>query len=227
MADTLVNILPYTIGLIVSPLPVVALILLLVGDGGTKKGTLFEILWLATSYLATLLIMVLLESFATLENDGQKPSWQFVVSVIMGVVLLFLALLTRTRIFRKKHDIKVRKPAWMKVLDHFNMLEVALITVALVIANPVNLSMILAASIELANMGTTLEDAVAPVAIFVLIGSLSVLVPYFLVLFAGKRAHNFLHSVRHWLMLYGDRLSFWAAFGFGVFFLFKGLEGLL
>lgn len=226
MWDTLVSILPYTIGFIVSPLPVVALILVLVGRQGVRRATVFELFWLAASFVSILLIMMLIGDI-TPPEDGTKPPWQYSVTLLMGLVLLLVALLTRTRVYRKKHDKKIRKPGWLKAIDRFKTSEIALLSVALVVLNPTNLSMVLAASINLANLQIPVGEAVLPVAIFVLIGSLSVLVPYIVVVIAGERVHNALHAVRHWLMQHGDRLSFWAAFGFGTVFLYKGINGLL
>lgn len=227
MWDILVSILPYTIGFIISPLPVIALILVLVGNRGVWRASAFEVCWLVTSFLSILVLMLAFGALDTNEVNGEKPAWQYTITVLMGLILLLVALLTRTRVFRKKHDKKVRTPGWLRAIDRLNLFEISLLAIALVVLNPTNLSMVLAASINLANLDISVAEAALPVAIFVLIGSLSVLVPYLYVLIAGKNAHEPLHAVRHWLATYGDRLSFWAAFGFSVVFLYKGINGLI
>lgn len=224
--DILIEILPYSLGLIISPLPVIALILLLVSNRGILKGTVFIIFWLIASYFSILAVSQLVSLAGQEQVDGVKPTWQYGLAIFMGTILLIVALLTRTRVYRKKHDEKVRTPGWLKIIDKLNVAEIAILSVALVVVNPVNLSMVLITGITLANFDTTLQQSLVPVAIFVSIGSLSVLLPYFSVLVAGEKSHSTLHAVRQWLSLYGDRLSFWAAFGFGVVFLFDGIQGL-
>jgi hypothetical protein len=226
MWDTLNSILPYTIGFIISPLPVIALILLLVGKNGFKRATIFEISWLIVSFTSIILLMMLIGATSEPPQNGETPAWQSAVILLFGIILLLVALITRTRIFRKKRAKKVRTPGWLRAIDRMSGWEITLIAIALVVFNPTNLSMVFAAAVNLANLSIPASQAVVPVIIFVLVGSLSVLIPYLLVAFFGKRIHAQLHMLRHWLASYGDRLSFWAAFGFAVVFLYKGLTGL-
>lgn len=223
--DILLEILPFSVGLIVSPLSVVALIIMLVSGRATLKSAVFVLFWLITPFLLVLLVLELVLLIDKPQLGGVTPAWQHGLKLFIGLVLLVAALLTRVRIYNQKHLKKVQTPDWLK-LDKLNLIEIALLSIVLFIINPVNLAMVVVAGVSLANIGVTLQQSVAPVAIFAVVGGLSVLLPYFAELIAGKKAHYLLRSTGQWLSLYGDHFSFWVAFAYGVIFLFDGFQGL-
>jgi hypothetical protein len=222
----LADILPFTAGLLVSPLPVVAVIILMVSQGGLGKATVFVCSWLLASFGFLIALVAL---FNALSADGEEgpPSWAPAVALAIGIVLLLIAAVSLYQILRpgRKQQRRADKgPGWLQAMDRMKPRGVILLAAALVIANPVNASMLLAAALGLHEDRLSVGEAILPAIIFVVIGSLTVLLPYLVALGAKEKAAPFLQRLRVWLVRYNSLMTFWVTFVFGVIFVVKGLR---
>lgn len=226
VGNALVDMLPYTIGLIVSPLPVVAVVVLLVSQGGLAKSAVFEVAWLVTSFLV---VWGLAEAVAAADPHpaGEQPAWESWLAIGLGLVLLALAALVARAIRRQRRNPtgQVAPPRWLAVIDRLPPGRVVGLAVALIVANPVNASMLVAGAVELGRERLPTSQNLLLAALFVLIGSLSVLAPYLVATLAGKRS-GLLPAAREWLLRNNNILSFGMALAFGMIFLVRGLRGL-
>ncbi|TWJ12810.1 Sap-like sulfolipid-1-addressing protein [Stackebrandtia albiflava] len=223
MWDAFGAMLPYATGLLVSPLPVAAVIMLLVSAGGRRKAAVFEVTWLVVS-LALLLVTAVIVGNAPARQRGATPTWESVVAIVLGVIMLVMALIIAVTWRRRSGP--TTPPRWMHVLDVLSPRKTVGLAAVLIIANPVNLGMLLAAGIELGQFRLRAGAELAAAALFVLTGSLTMLAPWLITLASGRDA-GFLPKARRWLLRHNDALSFWMTFGFGILFLTKGLRAQL
>lgn len=225
MWDALAAMLPYAPGLIVSPLPVAAVIMLLVSNGGSRKATVFEAVWLAVSLLIVIGVSAVVGQAPPRER-GAVPTWEAVVVLVLGVLLLGLALLVLGAWRRQRRMAgEPPIPRWMRALDTISPAKTAALAAVLIVANPVNASMLIAAGIALGHLRLQFTADLLPAALFVVIGSLTMLAPWLITLASGRGA-GFLPRARRWLLLHNNALTFWMTLAFALVFLSKGLRAL-
>jgi len=225
MWTALSDILPYTIGLIVSPLPVVAVIVLMVSQGGSRKATIFEIAWLVVSFVFLVALVALFSSFTPSTQVG-TPTWKAVVVLCIGALLLIVGLFALLVMARKRRILAKRAPKWLAAMDTMKGRGVAGLAALLVVANPVNASMILAAAASLNGHHLPFVQTLLPALIFVLVGSIAVVTPYVIALVEGERAQPILHRVRLWMVRYNNVMTVVVCAAFGAYFLTKGIREL-
>lgn len=228
MWDALAGMLPYSIGLLVSPLPVAAVIMLLVSAGGMKKAAVFEVTWLAVSLLFVLVIAAIVGDAKTVPHNAPTPLWEAVLAIVLGVVMLAMALLVLKAWQRQRRASSAAPPIprWMHALDDLSTAKTAGLAAVLILANPVNASMLAAAGIALGRAPVAGDPELLAAVLFVLIGSLTMLTPWIVTLLTGRHT-GFLPTARHWLLLHNNALTFWMTLAFGLVFLFKGLGALI
>src|SRR5215207_5138389 len=175
MAAAIGDVLGLAAGVAVSPLPIVAIILLLATPRGRANGTLFAVGWLlGLSVLGA--VVLLLAGPADPSDDGQPASWTGWLELLLGVLLLLAA----ARQWRAR-------PAQALGLG-------ALLSAV----NPKNGGLTIAAAASIAGAGLPGGQQAVTLAVFVLIGSLGVLAPLVLYLTAGERAARTLDSWKTW-----------------------------
>ena len=90
MGAAIGDVLGLAAGVAVSPLPIVAIILLLATPRGRANGSLFAVGWLVgLSVLGA--VVLLLAGPADPSDDGQPAPWTGWLKLLLGVLLLLLA----------------------------------------------------------------------------------------------------------------------------------------
>ncbi|WP_026931046.1 GAP family protein [Glycomyces tenuis] len=226
MWDALGSMLPYAVGLLVSPLPVAAVIMLLVSAGGVRKATVFETTWLIVSFALVVAVAAVVRQTPP-RTRGETPVWEGVLVLVLGLVMLGIAVLVALAWSRQRGQAgEIKAPAWLRALDSMSVMKIAVLAGVLIIANPVNASMLIAAGVELGQHRLAVGRDLLPAALFTVIGSLTMVAPYAITLAAGREA-GFLPRARRWLLRHNNALTFWMTLAFGLLFLSKGLRALM
>ncbi len=217
------NMLPFAFGVAFSPIPIIAVILVLATPKGRTNGFAFIFGWIVGLSLISGLVIL----FATGHNysPGSKPS--FIVSMItifFGLFLLFLSY--RSWIKRPKKGEKPQDPKWMKNLDKFTALKSMRLGIFLGALNPKNLGVTITAALLLAGYHLPVTQTVISLFIFILIATLGISLPVFISWFAGNQADKILNEWKEWLSYNSSTVMFvlFLFLGFSAFG--KGLEGL-
>lgn len=222
--DAIADVLPFTAGMILTPFAVIAVVVLLVTDGGIRKAVAFAVGFALVSFLVCLGLAQLVGGRAGGE-PGEPPDWARTVAVALGVLLLMLAFMQLRFALRHHRDATVRKPpAWIAAADHTSVRKSASLGAALDL-NPVNVSMMLAAAATLGAYELPLGRDIAVSAIFATISSTGILAPLLIAVLPGLREKVSLQDVRQWLVDHGATISFVTTLIFAVLFLGKGLRG--
>ena len=223
MAQAIASILPFAVGIMVSPIPIVAVILMLFTKRATVNGPAFLVGWVVgLSLLATI---GYLAASALGWGDGSSESatevqwWR----VGLGVVLLVLAFRKWRKIREPEHVEEM--PAWMAGIEEIAPLKAFGLAAVLSSVNPKNLVLGLGAMTSLATLGAPTEQAVVGMIAFVVIASLSVAAAVLYRLLGGAKAETSLQTAQAWLKMHNDAVMAVLLLVFGVVLVAKGLGG--
>jgi threonine/homoserine/homoserine lactone efflux protein len=195
MGAAIGDVLGLAAGVAVSPLPIVAIILLLATPRGRANGSLFAVGWLVgLSVLGA--VVLLLAGPADPSDDGQPAAWTGWLKLLLGVLLLLLA--GRQWRARPAEGAEPEMPRWMAGLDRLRPGQALGLGALLSAVNPKNGGLTIAAAASIAGAGLAGGQQAVTLAVFVLIGSLGVLAPLVLYLVAGERAARTLDGWKTW-----------------------------
>jgi threonine/homoserine/homoserine lactone efflux protein len=188
--------LPIAVGVLVSPLPIVAVVLMLVSGRAKANAFAFLVGWFVAVGAVTLLVATLAGA-ATPGDDG-PPLWAAILKMVLGVLLLALAV--KQWRGRPRDGVEPLAPKWMAAIDAFTPVKAAGLAVLLGAVNPKNLLLVVSggAAIASAAPSDTNAQVVASV-VFALVASLGVAAPVFIYLFMGSRAAAMLDGLKAWM----------------------------
>ena len=196
MNQVIGEILPLAVGIAISPIPIIAAILMLLSPRAKGTSIGFMIGWLAGIVVA-IVLSSLLSSVIPPETGGRSPV-AGVIKIILGVLLLVLAIKQwRTR--PAKGD-QAGLPKWMSAIDSMSAVKALWLGFLLAAANPKNLLLAIAAGVVVGGAGLTVGQMAVVIMIFVLLAASTVLVPVFGYLIASARLVGPLDKLRQWLV---------------------------
>lgn len=189
------ELLPTAIGVALSPVPIIAVILML----GTRKakatGSAFAIGWVAGLVIVS--VIVLLVAGDATDPDSATSTGINWLQVGLGV--LFLALAAKQWTSRPEPGQEADLPKWMASIDSFTASKSLVLGAALSGINPKNLALTLAAGSSIAQAGLDGPESAVAIAVFVIVGSLTVAGPVLFYLVAPAKAANSLASIKDFM----------------------------
>jgi threonine/homoserine/homoserine lactone efflux protein len=190
--DILGETLPLAVGIALSPLPILAVVLLLVAPSGESAGAAF----LAGRLMGVLLLVGL---FAVMSDvielsSGDASPFVAVTRIIVGVALAFLAIGKWSR--RPGPEEEPELPGWMTSIEDSTAGRGFRLAFLLSVANPKELLLGLGAGFALGSAGLPLGATMVTVLVFTLIACLSVVTPVVAFLVASERMRGPLASAR-------------------------------
>lgn len=190
--DTIGNVLPYAIGIAISPVPIAAAILLLLGPGAPRSAVGFGAGWVIGIVAAVSVLTWLLQLLPGSEDTAARPVVATVQLILAGCLL---ALAARQWRHQMTPDAEPATPPWMRAIDRTTPIAAVGLGLALAAANPKNL--LLAASS--ASVISASDSIVAGLAVHSILASSTVVAPIVYYLIAGDRAAEALQRLRTWL----------------------------
>jgi threonine/homoserine/homoserine lactone efflux protein len=196
MGQAIGQSLPYAVGVALSPVPIIAVVLMLSTRRGRTNGPAFLTGWIVgIAVLGT--IVLLAASGASASKHGEPATWVSIVKIVLGVLLLALA--AKQWRGRPRGDAQPELPAWMKTIDTFTPVKAAGMGVLLSSVNPKNLLLVVGAGAAIAQTGVSALDQAVALAVFVLIGTVGVGAPIAIFFFMGERATKILGDLHEWM----------------------------
>jgi hypothetical protein len=197
MGQAIGQVVPYAVGVGLSPIPIIAVLLMLDTPRGRSNGPAFLLGWVAGLTGLSVIVLLLSNGAGATDSSGAPATWTGWLKVVLGLVLARLAL--KQWRGRPRGDEIQPLPAWMDTIDHFTPRRSAAIGVALSAINPKNLILTVGAAAAVAQAGvSTGSDAVA-IAVFVVIGTMGCGAPVALYFALGERATQMLADVKTWM----------------------------
>jgi threonine/homoserine/homoserine lactone efflux protein len=195
MGEAIGNTLPMAIGVAISPVPIIAIVLMLGTPRARSTGPAFAVGWLVGLTVVGAVVLLLASGNAT-DDDGGPATWTSALELVFGVLLVLIAARTwRARPAGQKADM----PKWMQAIDTFTARKALGAGVLLSGINPKNLALTLAAATAIAQTEIPGGEQAIALAVFVLLGSLTILAPVAIYFTLGARAKEILDELKNWM----------------------------
>lgn len=196
MGSVIGDILPLAIGVAISPIPIIAAILMLLSPKARVTGTGFLVGWVLGIAIAVTVFTLLAAVLPEEDPDASQPI-KAVIQLLLGAGLLLLA--AHQWRGRPKAGEQPAMPKWMQAIDRITFLPAIGLGFALAAINPKNLLLAAAAGITIGSAALDASEVVGVIAIFVVLAASTVLVPVIGYLVAADRLRGALDSLREWL----------------------------
>jgi hypothetical protein len=196
MGKAIGDILPMAIGVAISPVPIIAIVLMLGTPRARANGTAFAVGWLA-GLTAAGAIMLAIASGNAATSSGGPATWASVLKLILGV--LFLLLAAKQWRGRPTAGEEAAMPKWMQTIDQFTTGRSLGFGAVLSGANPKNLALTIAAATAIAQTDISSAQEAGALAVFIVIGSLTILAPLGIYLAMGAKAKEILDGLKTWM----------------------------
>ena len=196
MGSAIGEILPLALGVAISPIPIIAAILMLLSPKATGTSVGFLVGWVLGIVVAVVVFTLLSSLIPASDPDAAKPV-AGVIKIVLGLALLFLAL--RQWRGRPAAGAPAALPKWMSAIDSMTAVRGLLLGFVLSAVNPKNLLMGVAAGVAIGASGLDTGGVIVVTVVFVVIAASSVAVPVVAYLVAGARLQTPLERLRGWL----------------------------
>jgi hypothetical protein len=195
MGDVIGDLLPSAIGVALSPVPIIAVILMLGTPRARATGPAFAAGWVLGLTIVSVVVLLV-----TGDADDVDSGTSTAVDVVkLGIGLLFLLLALKQWQGRPRPGVDPAEPKWMAAVDGFTAGRSLVLGAALSGVNPKNLALTLAAAASIAQGGLDARGDAVSIAVFVVLGSLSVAGPVVYFTFAGERAAKPLSTIKDFM----------------------------
>jgi len=194
MGSVIGEILSNAVGVAISPLPVIAVILMLFSAKATANSVSFLLGWIiGLSVAGGVVLAIGLEA-----SEGEPSTTSGWVKIVVGV--LFLGLAWRNWTSRPTGNEQPEMPAWMATIDDFSAAKSFGLAFVLSAVNPKNLGLTIAAVVTITGSGLSSGQEIGTLAVFVAIASITVAIPVTANLILGDKAEGGLNTMKEWLV---------------------------
>jgi hypothetical protein len=196
MGEAIGQSLPLAVGVALSPLPIIAVVLMLTSPRARTNGPAFVFGWLIGLGVVGALVLAFAGPGGASE-EGQPAAWVSWLKVVLGLGLLLVA----ARQFRgRPHEgEEAPLPKSMGAIDRFTPGKALGGGAVLAGANPKNLLLAVGAATAIAQTGIGGGQQAIAYAVFAVVGTVGVGAPVLLYLAMGKRSAELLGRLKDWM----------------------------
>jgi threonine/homoserine/homoserine lactone efflux protein len=196
MGDAIGQMLPTAVGIALSPLPIVAVVLMLVTPRGRVNGPAFIVgWWIGLAVVGAIVLSV--SSGAGATDEGAPATWVDVLKLVLGLLLLLVSL--RQWRGRPHGSEEPPTPKWMGALDDFTPFKAVGAGGVLSGLNPKNLLLAVAGATAVAATGVSNGEQTLAWVIFVVIASIGVGAPVVIYFVMGSGSRAVLERLKVWM----------------------------
>jgi threonine/homoserine/homoserine lactone efflux protein len=195
MGQAIGQVLAFALGVAISPVPIIAVVLMLVTPRARSNGPAFVVGWvLGLSIVGTIVLLVAPDGTS---DSGGPATWVSTLKLVLGVLLLLVAL---KQWHGRPHDgEQAPTPKWMGAIDGFTAPKALGAGAVLSGANPKNLLLTLGAAATIVQTGISGGEQAAAYAVFAVLATVGVAVPVVIYFALGDRAGSLLEGLKTWL----------------------------
>ena len=225
MGAAIGEMLPLAIGIAISPLPIIAIILILTTPQARTNGLAFLGGWLLGLAVVAVVVLIITDAAeAATSNDTSRIV--SVIKLVLGLLLLFLAW----RKFHKRPGPgeETPMPKWMAALDRFTPARSVAVGALLAGPKPKNLILNAAAAAGIAQSGIGgFQQAVVLVPAHPRYGSIGIIAPVAVYFAMGaEKSARVLGGWKTWLAANNGTVMTVLFVVFGFVLIGKGIGGL-
>jgi hypothetical protein len=183
---------PLALGVAASPLPVVAVLIILITRRARLGSIVLAACWVFGNIVA-IAVAVIFAGKLRMPSGGTDLWWEGLITLLLGIGLVVTGYLSRRG--RKIAD-DPRPPSWVESVDNLSPTGAGLVALSNATTSPKNLALAITAGRFIVRSDIPIAGMVAASAFYVLIASLSILIPVALYFLGGQRAVAILRSWR-------------------------------
>ena len=196
MSATIGDVLSLALGILISPIPIIAAILMLLSPRARATSVGFMVGWILGIAFAVTLFTLLSSLLPEADADESKPV-AGTIKIILGLLLLLLAV--RQWLRRPRGDAEPKLPGWMKAIDTMTAARGLALGFVLAAVNPKNLLLSIGAGVIIGASGLPVGQITVVIIVFTVIAAASVAVPIIAYLIAAQAMTGPLDAIRTWL----------------------------
>jgi threonine/homoserine/homoserine lactone efflux protein len=198
MGQAIGDMLPAAVGVAISPIPIIAVVLMLVSPRGRTNGPAY-LLGQIVGVAGAGAIVLLIAGSAGASDGGEPQRWVSWLTLVLGGALLAMA--AKQWRGRPRGD-DVPTPKWMETVDDFTPVKALGAGVVLSALNPKNLILTIAGMAAIVQAAIPANEEAAALAVFTAVGSIGVAVPVVMFFALGDRSRPLLDRLRTWMARY-------------------------
>jgi threonine/homoserine/homoserine lactone efflux protein len=196
VGQAIAQVLSLGVGVALSPLPIIAVVLILGTPRARADGPAFVAGWvLGLAVVGTLVLVV--ASGADASESGEPATWVAILQLVLGCLLALVAV--RQWRGRPQEGEEGALPKWMQTIDRFGPGQALGMGVLLSAINPKNLLLTVAAASAIAQTGIDTGQEAVALALFIVIGTLGPGLPVAIYFALGTRAERVLGELKSWM----------------------------
>jgi hypothetical protein len=196
MGQAIGESITFAIGVAISPIPIIAIILMLLSKKASTNSLAFAVGWVMGVAGATAIVIAASGAIGT--NSGGGPSdGVSTVKLVLGVLLLFTGL--RHWRERPAPGEQASLPKWLQAIEGITPVKSGALGIGLSAINPKNLIMIVGGGLAIAGAHASGGGKVVAAVVFVVLAVSTVVLPVLLYRILGDRAQQPLESLNVWL----------------------------
>lgn len=190
------QILSHAVGVAISPLALIAVILILAAPRGRANALAFLAGWLIAVTVGLVALVLLGTAAGAHKPDGGPATWVCWFRIGFGILLLLMAL--RQLRVHNAFESGGPMPARLQRLDEFTPARCVALGVVLALSNPKNITQLAVGGVTVAEGDSSNTARILTIVVFTVIASLGVLVPVAVHVFGGVTASNTLDRWKQW-----------------------------
>jgi hypothetical protein len=188
--------LPLAVGVALSPVPIIAVVLMLMSARARLNGPGFVLGWLAGLGVLGAIVLAVAGP-ASSSDEGHPATWASVLKLVLG--LLLIAVAVRQWRGRPKPGQEAEPPKWMASVEQFSPAKAIGAGAVLSGLNPKNTLLAVGAATGIAQAGLGAADQAVAYAVFAVVGTLGVAIPVVMYFVLGERSRQILTGLRDWM----------------------------
>jgi threonine/homoserine/homoserine lactone efflux protein len=195
MSEAIGGVLALGVGVAISPIPIIAVVLMLVSPRGRVNGPAYLLGQITGVAVAGAVVLLVAGAVGGDDADGSgSRTW---LPLVLGIGLVLLA--ARQWRERPREGEEPVTPKWMDAIDSFTPPKAFGAGVVLSALNPKNLILTIAGMAAIVAAGLPADEQVVALVVFTIIGSLGVAIPVVMYFALGERSGPLLARLKDWM----------------------------
>jgi threonine/homoserine/homoserine lactone efflux protein len=217
------QVLSLGVGVALSPVPIIAVVLMLGTPRARGNGPAFVLGWVVgLAVVGTIVLFA--ASGADASDSGEPATWVGVLELVLGGLLALLAI--RQWRGRPHAGDEAVLPKWMQAIDTFPPGKALGMGVLLSAVNPKNLILTFGAASAIAQTGADTASQAVALAVFIAIGTLGPGLPVAIYFALGTRAKGVLDDLKSWMAAHNAAIMAVLCLVIGAKLIGDGISGL-
>ena len=195
--ELIAELVPPAIGVALSPLPLIAVVLMILSPDGRGRSILFAV-GRVGAVLAVVVVMAVLSELNTRGEGGSRIG--AIIRLVLGAAFIVLGILKLRS--RAKAGAEPEAPGWMQAIESMPPKRTLRIGFLISAVNPKEVIFSITAGVVIGSASVPPGQMAAATGVYVLIATVTVVTPVAAYLVFGDRTRSWLRPFQTWLVRY-------------------------